>query len=111
MDTCIKQGNKMNVNGFCVKQGQGLKNYHANFPLIAPLASSPGTDIFAKRTPSTAPNGVFNRGRVPKRFFGIRDVPYEAWDPETRTSPQDRHFSKKNARSIAPNSVLLEVSQ
>ena len=58
MGSCLKQGNKMNVNGFCVKQGQGLKNNHSNFPPIAPPASSPGTHIFPKGTPSTAPNGV-----------------------------------------------------
>ena len=44
MGTCLKQGNKMNANGFCVKKGQGLKNNHSNFPLIAPPASSPGTE-------------------------------------------------------------------
>ena len=58
MGTCLKQGNKMNANGVYVKKGQGLKNYHSNFPPIAPPASSPGTHIFPKGTPSTAPNGV-----------------------------------------------------
>ena len=48
----------MNANGFCVKKGQGLKNYHSNFPPIALSAPSPGTHIFPKGTPSTAPNGV-----------------------------------------------------
>ena len=41
MGSCLKQGNKMNVNGSCVKQGQGLKNYHSNFPLIAPSGLLP----------------------------------------------------------------------
>ena len=70
MGTCLKQGNKMNANGFCVKQGQDLKNYHSNFPLIAPPASSPGTDIFPKGTPSTAPSGVLIEAEFPIGFSG-----------------------------------------
>ena len=72
MGTCLKQGNKMNANGFCVKQGQDLKSYHSNFPLIAPPASSPGTDIFPKGTPSTAPNGVLIEAGFPIGFSGSR---------------------------------------
>ena len=70
MGTCLKQGNKMNANGFCVKQGQDLKNYHSNFPLIAAPASSPGTDIFPKGTPSTAPSGVLIEAGFPIGFSG-----------------------------------------
>ena len=70
MGTCLKQGNKMNANGFCVKQGQDLKNYHSNFPRIAPPASSPGTDIFPKRTPSTALSGVLIDAGFPIGFSG-----------------------------------------
>ena len=60
----------MNANGFCLKQGQGLKNNHSNFPLIAPPVSSPGTDIFPKRTPSTAPTGVLIETGFPIDFSG-----------------------------------------
>ena len=90
-----KQGNKINVNSFCVKQGQGLKNNHSNVPLIAPPASSPGTDIFPKRTPSTAPTGVLIEAGFPIDFFGIREVPYEARDQGIRTSPGIHIFPRR----------------
>ena len=109
MGSCLKQGNKMNVNGFCVKQGQGLKNNHSNFPPIAPPASSPGTHIFPKRTPSTAPTGVLIEAGFPIDFFGIREVPYEAQDQGIRTSP-GIHISPRRTPGVQlPTGVLLGV--
>ena len=102
MGTCLKLGNKMNANGFCVKKGQGLKNNHSNFPLIAPPASSPRTDIFPKGTPSTAPTGVLIEAGFPIDFFGIREVPYEAQDQGIRTSPGIHIFPRRTPRVQLP---------
>ena len=61
----------MNANSFWVKQGQGLKNYHSNFPLIAPSDLLPWDRHLSKRNaPSTAPNGVLIEAGFPIGFSG-----------------------------------------
>ena len=72
-----------------------MKNKHSNFPLIAPPACSPGTDIFPKGTPSTAPTGVLIEAGFPIDFFGIREVPYKAQDQGSGPPPGSTSFQEE----------------
>ena len=47
-----------------------MKNYHSNFPLIAPSDLLPWDRHLSKGTPSTAPNGVLIEAGFPIGFSG-----------------------------------------